>query len=134
MLPRPPIPEPTKAPTRWAFASVISRPLSSRAIFAAARAKWMKRSLRRTSFLGIQSSGTKSEHSAANRVVNSVGSKWVMGPTPDVPAISASQVFRTPVPSGVTSPRPVTATLRRIGAPSQTSGGGPDAYFLWSLT
>src|SRR5678816_4550334 len=47
------------------------------------------------------------------RVLSFPGSNRVMSPTPDRPAIAASQVASTPVPSGVTIPRPVITTLRR---------------------
>src|SRR5690348_3246414 len=40
-----------------------------------------------------------------------------MGPAPDFPATSASHVSGTVLPSGVTSPRPVTATRRRTYFP-----------------
>src|SRR5215470_3165489 len=44
------------------------------------------------------------------RVFRLPGSKRVIGPTPLLPASSADQVACTPVPSGVTRPRPVTTT------------------------
>src|SRR6185369_11222541 len=47
------------------------------------------------------------------RVLRLPGSKRVIGPTPLLPASSASQVASTPVASGVTRPRPVTTTRRR---------------------
>ena len=50
---RPPMPEPTITPTRSELLSSISRPESSSANLAAARAKWMKVSDFLTSFLSM---------------------------------------------------------------------------------
>src|SRR5690349_10050252 len=55
-------------------------------------------------------SGSKPFTSQANRTDSFCGSNLVMGAAPDVPARSALQVESTSVPTGVTSPRPVTTT------------------------
>src|SRR2546430_5664465 len=46
------------------------------------------------------------------RHVRSEASKRVMGPTPLFPATSSAQLSSLPIPSGETSPTPVTATRR----------------------
>ena len=134
MEPRPPMPEPTKAPMRSAFSSVISRPLSSRAIFVAASAKWMKRSFRLISLRGTHSAGSKSLHSPAKWVAKAEASKCVMGPMPDRPATRVSHAFATPVPTGQTIPRPVTTTRRRPRCsrlfPPVMTTAPPRRYFL----
>jgi len=70
----------------------------------------MKRSILRISLGSMNSSGRNPFTSAANRVGKAEASKRVMGPTPDRPARTASQVGLTPMPRGVTAPRPVTTT------------------------
>src|SRR5216117_4520767 len=50
--------------------------------------------------------------SHANRTDSFAGSKRVIGPAPERPATSAAQLSATVFPTGVTSPRPVTATRR----------------------
>ena len=64
--------------------------------------------------LAVEDDGSKSLTSAAIRVVRRDGSNWVMGPTPDLPAIRPAQVDGTSLPSGVMAPMPVTTT--RAGA------------------
>src|SRR6185312_7670233 len=48
--------------------------------------------------------------SQAKRTCCLAASNLVMGPAPDLPSSSALQVESTSVPTGVTSPRPVTTT------------------------
>ena len=60
----------------------------------------------------IQRVGSKPFTSPAKCVANAVWSKWVMGPMPDLPARSPCQVSSVPMATGVTSPMPVTTTLR----------------------
>src|ERR687890_1983761 len=55
-------------------------------------------------------SGSKPFTSHAKRTESFWGSNFVIGAAPGVPASSAVQVDSTSVPTGVTSPRPVTTT------------------------
>ena len=55
---------------------------------------------------------------AAIRQGRSADSKPRIGPAPLSPAISRLQVCSTPLPSGVTIPRPVTTTRRITPIPS----------------
>src|SRR4051794_28987452 len=57
-------------------------------------------------------SGSKPFTSQAKRTDSFCGSNFVIGAAPGVPASSAVQVDSTSVPTGVTSPRPVTTTRR----------------------
>ena len=109
---KPPIPEPTLTPIRSAFCSVTCRPASSIAILVAARPKWMKVSIRRTSLGDIQSDGLKFFTSPAKRVGNALASKCVIGPMPPRPLIVLSQASAMPLPTGETIPRPVITTRR----------------------
>src|SRR5690242_9158678 len=61
----------------------------------------------------MKAPGSNPFTSQAKRTGSCAGSKRVMGPAPDVPAMSALHVVSVSVPNGVTSPRPVTATRRR---------------------
>src|SRR5512135_249155 len=72
----------------------------------------MNGSIRLISFRSMNCSGSNPFTSAAMVVEKSFASKRVIGPTPDVPARSASHVLRTSTPRGVTAPSPVTTTLR----------------------
>src|SRR5579872_7051073 len=65
---------------------------------------------------------SKSLTSAAIFDLKSVASKRVIGPAPDLPAMSADQNSSTPVPIGVTGPMPVTA-MRRLPDDSSGTGG-----------
>src|SRR5438067_2835694 len=109
---RPPMPLPTITPTRSPSGLSIARAASLRAICVAARPNWMKRSLRRASFLSMNCAGSKSLTSPAMRLGRSFASKRVMGPMPLFPARMPCQVGSLPIPSGVTRPIPVTTTLR----------------------
>src|SRR5258708_2961448 len=108
----PPMPEPTMTPVRSPSGSSVGSPASSSASFAAARPNWMKRSLRRASFLSMNCAASKPFTSPAMWQGSSEASKRVIGPTPLLPAIAACHVASVPIPRGVTSPRPVTTTLR----------------------
>src|SRR5690348_3995678 len=115
----PPVPVPMITPTRRRSRSFqrSSRQESFTACTAAPIANWAKRSYRRASFFSRYSDGSQFFTSWANLTGNFAGSKRVMGPAPDFPATSASHVSGTVLPSGVTSPRPVTATRRRTYFP-----------------
>ncbi len=108
---RPPTPLPTTAPTRSGSART-STAASSAAIFAAATAYRENRSRRRTLRLSMNRSGSKSLTSAAMWTLWSVWSKRVISPTPDSPDTRRRQKVSTSLPSGETTPRPVTTTLR----------------------
>ncbi|EAL13276.1 hypothetical protein protein [Bacillus cereus G9241] len=107
----PPIPEPIHTPIRGPFSSVISSFASATAIFAAATAYCVKRSIRRASFLSIYFSTSKSLISAATFAGNSSGSILVSRPIPDTPFLMFSHAVSTSVPTGVTAPSPVITTL-----------------------
>src|SRR5512143_1417730 len=96
----------------------------------------MKRSIFLTSFFSTQRSGSKPLTSPAMRVAKPAVSKRVIGPMPERPASSASQVGAVPTPSGDTSPTPVTTTRRRSllamlsRMPRPPAGGGPGSVLL----
>src|SRR6476620_5666635 len=71
----------------------------------------MKASIFLMSFFSMNWAGSKSVTSPAIWASYPVGSNLVIRPIPDWPAQIAFQVLSTPVPSGVTSPKPVT-TMR----------------------
>jgi hypothetical protein len=108
---RPPIALPNSTPTR-AGSYAPSSPACSAASVAAATPSTTKRSSRRASFGPTTSAGSNPRTSAAIRTGNPVVSKLLMKSIPLRPATAASQVERRSLPSGVTAPRPVTATLR----------------------
>src|SRR3954471_16435902 len=72
----------------------------------------MKRSERRVSFGCIQSAELKPFTSAAMRVGSIDASNFVMGPTPLTPRVRFSQAWATVLPTGETTPSPVTTTRR----------------------
>src|SRR5690348_17457101 len=87
----------------------------------------MNVSERRVSFGCIQSAALKPFTSAAMRVGSTDASKCVMGPTPLTPFRRLSQADATVLPTGETTPSPVTTTLRFdmcswIGAPWTPQG------------
>src|SRR3954463_7644445 len=83
---------------------------SSTANCDAASANWMKTSIFLTSFLSTNCSGSKCCTSPAIRAEYCDASKRVIGPMPLLPASMASQFACVPMPSGDTSPTPVTTT------------------------
>ena len=70
----------------------------------------MKMSIFFSSFFSMNCSGSKFFTSPANRVENAEASKRVIGRMPLVPAHNASQFACVPMPTGDTSPTPVTTT------------------------
>src|ERR1043166_3732073 len=72
----------------------------------------MKASIFLTSFFSMYCNGSKPRTSPAIRVEKFDASKRVIGPMPLHPAASAFQLASVPMPSGDTSPRPVTTTRR----------------------
>ena len=87
----PPMPLPTRTPTRSAFAGVIFSPASSIASRAAATPKWTKRSILRLSLRSIHLVTSKPLTSAAIWTSKSVGSKCVILPIPETPEIREFQ-------------------------------------------
>src|SRR6266571_4455467 len=110
----PPVPVPTITPTRVrsSLSQLFVRQPSETASSAAPIANWEKRSNRRISFRSRKPAGSKPFTSHANRTGDCAGSKRVIGPAPERPATSASQVARAVLPTGVTRPRPVMTTRR----------------------
>src|ERR1700693_747578 len=80
----------------------------------------MKVSIFLISFFSMKREGSNPLTSAAMRQVNGEASKRVMGPTPLLPASSASQLGPLPIASGDTRPSPVTATRRGEEKPGMT--------------
>src|SRR5919108_318118 len=114
----PPMPEPINVPNRVASTFPVSRPESSTAMTAHAIAYFRYGSRRRASFLSTYLSSSKFRTSPAIRVGNwnsplavfASASNLVMGPTPDLPSLSADQNSSTVLPTGVSAPSPVTTT------------------------
>src|SRR5215211_5210911 len=104
------MPLPMTTPVRSGDGNLPSNPAWVTAWWAAASANWAKRSYRRASLRSTYCSGSNPFTSHANRTDSFCGSNLVIGAAPDFPASSAVQVASTSVPTGVTSPRPVTTT------------------------
>src|SRR5207253_5163939 len=113
---RPPVPVPMSTPARRrsSLSQLFTRQASATACSAAPIANCANRSKRRTSFLSMYCAGLNAFTSQANFTGLRAGSNRVIGPAPERPAMRPSQVLETLVPSGVTTPRPVIATRRRI--------------------
>src|SRR5579863_122060 len=79
---------------------------------AAAMAKWMKRPIFLTSFLSMNRKGSKSRTSAAIWQAYCDASKWVMRPTPLLPASRFFHVASVVLPTPLIRPMPVTTTRR----------------------
>src|SRR5215203_1206541 len=73
-------------------------------------AYWLKRSSRFSSFRSIARSGSKCFTSPAIRTGQPVASNLVMGPMPERPLRTESQVVGTSCPHGLTHPSPVMTT------------------------
>ena len=112
MVLMPPMPVPMMVPTRSGFSVLISSLASSTAILAAATANCTFRSMWRTAFLSpTYFTASKFFTSPAMRTGNPSVSNSVIGPMPDLPAISAFQNSSVPMPTGETTPIPVITTL-----------------------
>src|SRR5690606_41256921 len=72
----------------------------------------MNGSILRASFGDTHLVTSKSRTSPAIRVVKPVVSKCVIGPMPERPLMTPSQLLARSLPSGETRPRPVTTTRR----------------------
>ena len=118
------MPTPMTVPTRVLSSSFNSNCASVNAICEAARDRWMKRSIFFCSFLGTKSSGLNPLISPAMRQSYAAGSKWLMVPTPDRPAVRPAQLEATSRPSGEIKLMPVTTT-RRSGPRGRTKMFGP---------
>ena len=86
----PPMPVANTTPVS-SLSTPSSMPLSSQASRAAVRANWVERSSRLASLGPRLAAGSKSRHSAATLDGTGSGSTRVRGPTPDWPALMASQ-------------------------------------------
>ena len=117
---KPPIPDPIITPVRTKSSlSVGFHPLSSTACCAAAIPKIIKSSIFRCSFGDMYASALKVPSvpspkgtSHAYFVTTSLALNFVIGPAPDCPSNSRSQVVSTPSARGDTIPSPVTTTRR----------------------
>ena len=105
----PPIAEPKTTPKR--AGSSTTAPESAKASRAACTARTTLRSSFRASFGVTTLAGSKSFTSAAIRTGNSLASNAWMKSIPLRPSTAACQVDGASLPSGVTAPSPVTATL-----------------------
>src|SRR3954451_21519138 len=108
----PPAPEPNTTPMSSRFSSVISRPASATACFAAATPYHIDGSERRTALWSIHAAASKSLTSPAQRAAYGVGSNFVMTSSPDWPLSRAAQAVSLSLPTGLITPRPVTTTRR----------------------
>mmetsp|Transcript_34921 Transcript_34921/g.68754 ORF Transcript_34921/g.68754 Transcript_34921/m.68754 type:complete len:240 (-) Transcript_34921:33-752(-) len=111
----PPNAVPTMQPMRSGEGSSSGTSASRRAIFAAATAKWVNRSLDLTFFTLVKYSfGSKSssDTSLAMEHVMYWASNRDTGPSDDVPSTHARKKFSCPMPAPDTTPRPVTTTRR----------------------
>ncbi len=112
----PPIPVPISTPTSSARSPSGRRPAWARAWVEVAIANWITRSARRASLGSIQSVGSKSTTSAANRVRKRLESNRSMAWATDVPARQLRHRVATSLPRGVMAPIPVMTTLDDGGA------------------
>ena len=111
IVPIPPIPVPITVPARAASSFVMSNLASAIAILAAATANWAFLSICLTVFLSPTNvSASKFFTSPAIFTGNSEASNSVIKPTPDTPFNKFSQNVDTPIPTGDTTPNPVTTT------------------------
>src|SRR6266576_3344373 len=91
----------------------------------------MKRSIFLTSFFSTHRKGSKPFTSQAKCDEWREASNNVMGAAPERPARRAAQVSSVPMPTGDTSPTPVTTTLRSAAtSPSGPSGNTAGGLFL----
>jgi len=91
---------------------VISNPESIRACFAADTPKCMLVSLRRMAFGSIHFEASKSRTSPAALASYRATSNFVISARPELPRIRLSHAVGTSLPTGLTTPRPVTTTRR----------------------
>src|SRR5438105_277246 len=84
----------------------------------------MKRSMRRASFGDMYGATSKFFTSPAIWLARRDGSKRVMRVMPPLPARAAAHACATLLPMGLTMPRPVRTTLRRLTSREAASGLG----------
>ena len=113
----PPKAEPIMTPTR--SGSSTSAPLIAQAWRAAAIAATLQRSSLRASRFSTTDSGSKPFISQAICTSMRDGSKFVIGPTPDVPASSVAHDVAVSSPTGERMPMPVMTTR---GVPASAIG------------
>ncbi len=101
-----------ETPTLSASSSDGWNPASSSAMRAHATAYWMKKSIFLSSFLSTYREPSNPFTSPAIWVFIPAASNRVIGPIPELPARQAFQLSSTPIPRGVTAPKPVTTTRR----------------------
>src|SRR6266511_203844 len=111
LIPPIPVANTTPVSSLSTFPSISESCQASR---AAPRANWVERSSLRACFAPSAAAGSKSRHSPATLDAIGSGSISVRGPTPERPAVMASQYASTPTPTGVTAPSPVTTTRRTL--------------------
>ena len=107
------MPAPQTAPQRVGSVLEKSMPESLTACTPAATPYCMKSSMRRASFGEMYWLTSKSRTDPPMRTGNADTSKRVTGPMPLSPRRMASQAAFTVLPTGDTTPRPVT-TIRRL--------------------
>ena len=107
------MPAPTAQPQRCASSAVGRMPASRSACSAASSMNRCERLVNLKSLRSVTSVLRKSLTSAAMCVEKPLASKRLISAPPLRPASSASHVVATSLPTGVTKPTPVTATLRR---------------------
>ena len=112
---RPPIPEAIRTPMSVDSAA-MSRPECCTASRAAAMANCTCGVLRRASLLPKIAAASNPLTSPAIRTGRRDASKCVIGAVPLRPALSASQLSVTLLPTGETVPMPVTTTRRGVGS------------------
>ncbi len=125
------MPEPIITPVRSHSSSPSGcQPESSTACTAAAIAKMMNSSIRRWSLGGTQSSALNRPDARSPRGTwpairdgRSETSKDWIAPIPDSPASRRRHTCSRPIPSGVTSPMPVTTTRLMLAMLPRLSGG-----------
>ena len=90
----------------------------------------MNVSMCRASLAGRYCSMSKPFTSPAKRQEKALASNRLTGAMPEVPDTRLDQAVATSLPTGDTTPRPVTTTRRRD---MRTPGPGDSGYFLWVL-
>ena len=130
------IPVPTTQPQRVDVSGPGRIPASSKACAAATSAKRCERfailSSLRSPMARSTRSGERPLTSAAIRTGKPLASKLLIGATPLRAASNADHVAATSLPAGVTSPRPVIATRRRLMAALAPAGPLRCAPRLWT--
>src|ERR1043166_825841 len=123
---KPPMPEPMNTPISSRLTFSRSSPESINAWCPALTPNWVNRSARRASLgEGNELAPLKSFTSAAIWVSNNEASNWVIRSTPHLLASRLVQRVWMSLPKGLTTPRPVTTTLRFVQLPAIKIKGQP---------